>query len=739
MPPVVAAVAQIAAATIFSANVVIAFISRVVFSTAISALINKSQSPETGPVGLSPRDITTRSALEFRKIGYGLSVVSGPLAYNNTAGNNNKDLWYVIPLLHGRSEAITALWLDDERIPVADIDWTPGSGAGSGSGTGAVSTSLWVGEDSTTALWCWWALGYDAQPVISALDSAFDDITTDFRLRGVTYGVVRLRYTKKTEKVWENGPPRNIKFEVQARLVYDPRLDSTNGGSGTHRYTDSSTWEYSTNPILCTIDYLTQFVGADPATAIRWSDVADAADDCDPDAIIPPASPVTNETRFTANGTVSLGSDHIDNLEAILSSCVGKLSHPSDQWRIRSSVWAASSDSFDEDDLIESFAIQGSRPASSRWNVVRGVFFDPDRNYQPVEFPHVTDSTYVTRDGGDEIPKDIELPFTNSRYMAQRIAYRVLHQGNRQVTTEWALNPIATNVVPGQTVDLTHSAPVWSAKDFGVLKWKPRPDGGFSLGLMEDESGNYDDPVVVDYDVASDDTITVPSASVPPTEDLAAVGVPVGIKLTWTRPPRDQYDFIDIYASTDDDWSNAALIGSIRGQTYTHNLEANEVRYYWTRARFASDESDRDPDSDTSTVTATAASGAPGLVSLPVQFKSEAIGTLPQTASIVFKSTGVVELDGFTDLNWWNNAPVTDVGDGYQVRCSALLSGTFDTQEAAVGTWVTIDGDRTWTMTRTVMEGSGSDAVSATFQIRPLNEDSTILAEGTASIEAADA
>ena len=591
MPPAVAAVAAFVNATILATGA-IGFISRVIFSVAISALVDKFLAPGAPRgVGLSGRDVTVRSALEYRKIVYGKALVSGPVAYTNLSGTNGEDLWYVIPLCHGRSEAIDALWLDDERIPVADINWTPGTGASDGTGDGAVSTARWVGTSSTTAVFAFWALGYDTQPVNGPLNTAHSDIDTNFRLRGITYGIVKLRYNENTEKVWENGAPNHIKFEVKGRLVYDSRLDSTNGGSGPQRFTDSTTWTYSTNPILCTVDYLTQFIGAAPATAIRWTDVADSADDCDVNVLIPPASPTTNETRFTCNGSVSLGQTHIKILEAVLSSCVGKLSKPSDQWRIRASVWEATSDVFIEDDLAAAFSIQGSRPESARWNVVRGFFVDPDRNYHAVEFPHVTASEFVTRDGGEEIPKDIELPFTNSGFMAQRIAYRVLEQGDRQISTELPLNPVGARVIPGQRVDFTFGEANWSTKSFGVLKWIPRPDGGFTIGLLEDESGHYTDPLVAEYSTESNGTITVPSVVVAPPSALTATGEINGVLLAWTNPASRLFQSIEVWGSDDNDRTNATKIADTTGIEWFESLIHNfRNRYYWIRARSFDDE-----------------------------------------------------------------------------------------------------------------------------------------------------
>ncbi|MGK3946306.1 hypothetical protein ABK046_49130, partial [Streptomyces caeruleatus] len=48
--------------------------------------------------------------------------------------------------------------------------------------------------------------------------------------------------------------PAELLFEVDGAPLYDPRKDSTVGGSGSHRINDIATWEYTngvgTNPAL---------------------------------------------------------------------------------------------------------------------------------------------------------------------------------------------------------------------------------------------------------------------------------------------------------------------------------------------------------------------------------------------------------------------------------------------------------------------------------------------------------
>ena len=52
-------------------------------------------------------------------------------------------------------------------------------------------------------------------------------------------------------KSFPAGEP-NKRVTIEGLLCYDPRLDSTvPGGSGSHRWSDPSTWTYSENPALC--------------------------------------------------------------------------------------------------------------------------------------------------------------------------------------------------------------------------------------------------------------------------------------------------------------------------------------------------------------------------------------------------------------------------------------------------------------------------------------------------------
>ncbi len=71
--------------------------------------------------------------------------------------------------------------------------------------------------------------------------------TANHRGAGVAYAVVFSELRKNGDGLTS---PAKLLFEVVGAPLYDWRRDSTMGGSGTHRWDDQSTWEYSDNPVV---------------------------------------------------------------------------------------------------------------------------------------------------------------------------------------------------------------------------------------------------------------------------------------------------------------------------------------------------------------------------------------------------------------------------------------------------------------------------------------------------------
>lgn len=102
-------------------------------------------------------------------------------------------------------------------------------------------------------------------PLLAAAISGFADTYAD-----TAYIVIKAP-TGSTE-----GFPR-VEVDIQGKKIYDSRLDTTNGGSGSHRLADSTTWEYSDNPVLILADIITQYAD----WGVNWPEAVTAADWCD--------------------------------------------------------------------------------------------------------------------------------------------------------------------------------------------------------------------------------------------------------------------------------------------------------------------------------------------------------------------------------------------------------------------------------------------------------------------------
>jgi hypothetical protein len=80
---------------------------------------------------------------------------------------------------------------------------------------------------------------------------------------------------------------------------------------------------------------------------------------------------------------------------------------------------------------------------------------------------------------------------------------------------------------------------------------------------------------------AENDDDPRPSA---PTNVRAANGYQANI-ITWTSPDLDSFDVIEVFASIDNDRTNAVKSGETRASSFTHDLPLGGLRYYWVRAK----------------------------------------------------------------------------------------------------------------------------------------------------------
>ena len=478
-----------------------------------------------GSPDMGSRALSSRGTVDPAKIIYGEALVGGTLAYKNALGLKNRELWVVHVIAGHEVEEISDVYLDSRLIQNSEI----ASGASAG---GQVDSGDFGPVRNQSVVEIYKYYGTSSQTYNVELGLKTSDWTTAHTLRGHAYAVTMFALWDKVETLWESGDPQNVKFLVKGKKIYDPRLDDTQiiddttspvtYGSGSHRTDDDTTWEWSDNPALCTADYLldskfSPFAGGLTAARIDWKAVATSADICDELVPIPPdASPQNTEKRYTCNGVIWGTAKGEENIAHLLSSMNGELTLTNGLYVIQAAAYSTpdSSDVIDEGMIIGPVQINSALSTDERINTLKAQYVDPDKEYQTTETAPITFSALKdTRDGGNELIDTLELPMTNSWYMAQRICQIRLQQANQELQVSVPCNLKAMRLVPGQRVNLTLTERGWTPKVFRVLSWEYFDTGqqiGVNVMLREDASAAYDDPEVSEYNtVDGNGTITL--------------------------------------------------------------------------------------------------------------------------------------------------------------------------------------------------------------------------------------
>lgn len=432
------------------------------------------------------REWLVKGAKEAQTVVYGRAIVGGAVMYANQRHTprtkDNFEVYLAVAHVARQSQEIVGFYFDDTYISGADIDWSGGK---------IVDGKYGVSKQGNYAVEFETRLGTSTQTASNLLMTAFPtDWTVNHRARGNTCTFWKfLQFSQSAtapEDIFYSGVPDNVRIDVKGALVYDARLDSTNGGSGSCRFADPSTWAWSENPVMIWNDYRTQYKGI-AFDKIDWDWERAQADLCD--VLVP--IPGGTEKRFTCNGEISLGMTHETIRAQILSSCMGNDIKVNGKWRTQVGAYSSATATITEDDIIGDVAVTTARSRPDRYNSVKGTFFDPVAQGQEVDADAMASSTYAAADG-EVIEKVIPLPFSNSRTQVQRIAYKHLLQSRQYLTVEQPLNWSGLRLYPGVRAQQTFAPYGWSRKVVRCTGWKGDPDGRAPVVVtMVDDAAAY--------------------------------------------------------------------------------------------------------------------------------------------------------------------------------------------------------------------------------------------------------
>ena len=575
-------------------------------SAASAALAER----ELKKAGIAPRDAVVRGGDFPKVIVYGEAVVGGVMTYINQrdVGNDDFELWVALVHAGHESHQILGVYYEDSFIDFStDLN---------GSGDLTDTLSPWYAFSPGGSVYSARMWGYDGTQTgpNTEFQTAFSDITANFILQGYTYTLHRWTLWQGSEEIFKGGEPSNIRARLRGKEVYSPALDTTPGANPDN----TSYFIWTDNPVLIAVDYMRSYMNI-PAARFDWDHVSTQATL----AATTVSTPSGNQSRYTCNGAISLGDTHDDNLEKILSCCLGHRSTVNGKIRVTIGGDITPTVSLDETDIL-AFAndsptpivIRQAVPREQRFNTVAGTYFASSAGYTSTEFQPQQDANLVTRDNGEEIERRIDLSMVTDEYQAQRIAQYHLEKADDEVVAEVPLRWSGLRLTPGTYCQVTYDKFNWSNKVFRCEGVKIGEKGVPVTATLREDNG-WTDPLTGDYtQVLPDGAVVKPAPVVPaPTNTTASTqpGVP-GIIVDFTVPSESEtWDEIEVYASPDSSWSNAVKVSfKKRTSPFTHlttslidPIGPGDTRYYWTRALRNGVASIRNPNSDTSNVTAT--------------------------------------------------------------------------------------------------------------------------------------
>lgn len=409
-----------------------------------------------GSARAQDRKQTIRSSIAPRQVVYGTARVSGPIVYASSSGDAKQFLHLIVPVAGHRVNGPLALWINDDRIPFADIN-PADSLVTTGKYANRVRFQFFAGDQTTAC---------------SAKDETTDGWSADHILRETAYMYLRLEYDRD---VFANGPGA-LSVEMQGhRQILDPRTNVTG---------------FSNNPALCILHYLTSADGlACSADEIDTASFTAAANVCD--ELVTIAAGGATQRRYTLDGAFALDASPLDIIDDMLTSCAGTLVYVQGKYRLYAGAYDAPTDTLTASDLAGEIELVTKPPRRELFNTVRGTFINPGRNWQASEFPAYSETAIVTADG-ETITRDVEWPFTTDEIRAQRLAKLTLRRAREALTVRVPVKYAGLRYCVWQTLNVTLADFGWTNKPFRIVSWSfDAASGIINLTLREESANSY--------------------------------------------------------------------------------------------------------------------------------------------------------------------------------------------------------------------------------------------------------
>ncbi|MEO9297560.1 hypothetical protein [Devosia alba] len=325
--------------------------------------------------------------------------------------------------------------------------------------------------------------------------------TGDMVGRGVPYLVTTALWS---ETLWTGLP--SFMGEFQGIKLYDPRQDSTAGGSGSQRWANPSTWAFSDNNwvIIYNIErgiYYNEpgattlgtkiWGGSATQAQMPYAAWAAAMDKCDLAISLVGGG---TEKQFRAGRRISLNERPADVVKELLIGANSRICHSSDGTIYPlCGVPDEADGAFSDADVLATEPL-GSIPFPNLDSIINGAtatYREPSQAWEDKETAPYYRSDLEAEDDGRRQVEGLDLGTTFSGTQAQRVIKAVIEEGRRFKTHVVALPPEYAQFRVLQALAWTSDRFDYSAKMFLITARTVTPWGVVVLGLQEIDPADH--------------------------------------------------------------------------------------------------------------------------------------------------------------------------------------------------------------------------------------------------------
>jgi len=458
------------AVTTFKGSAFFAFLTTNAFgklltSMALSALA-QALAPRPRPPGIQT-DVTQTGGTNPQSFILGRYATSGfavcpPMSHGQSGKTRNAFLTYVIDVGDVPGVQLLRVIINDQYV---ELGTTPHPEYGFPA-LGKYAGVAWVKyyDGTQTA----------ADPMLVARYGNYPQRPWSEQMigRGVPYAIFTFQFARDR---WQGLP--SVRFELGGVPLYDPRLDSTVGGVGAHRWDNPATWAPSNNPVVQVYNISrgiplqdgSTWGGGYAVTDLPLANWFAAMNQCDVPVALPEGG---TEPQYRAGFEITVDQEPAAVMEELLKSCAGQPADIGGVLKVRVGGPGLPVYSFTDADVVIN-APQELDPfpgLQNSYNAIHAMHPEPESLWEAKDAPPRRNATWEAEDGGRRLTASLSLPSVPYAAQVQRLMRAFIEEERRFRRHVLTLPPDAAILEPLDATPWTSARNGYTAKVFEVAE-----------------------------------------------------------------------------------------------------------------------------------------------------------------------------------------------------------------------------------------------------------------------------